>query len=426
MATYSFSQLEQLWQQAGGSAKLAPVMAAIALAESSGRTGAVDHDSNGSTDYGLWQINSVHGYNSKELLANPLYNAKAAVSIERSSGLGAWSTYTKGSYKKYLPKGSSGVSGVLQSPATGSGVKFQRIDQGVDLDYAGNFTAVAPGVIVHIDPNFYNGTPAVYERLDKPVTVDGRTYKGVYYAETKALVHVGQTVKTGQPVSGPGAAEIGFASKFGSSTSSWLPSAHNSYTEGKQTTAGADFLNAIGGKPSGGSSGGISFTSVASTVGDIANPVSGIISAGGGIVSTAGSVASDASAVTNFLAELTSAAFWLRALEVVGGGILMLLGLYLLARQVGLGADVPAPVSAAAGAIPQVREARAASELAGAHRAGQLQGARRAGRESIAREGTPRRRTTVSAGGDEVATRREQVRRRAAASSNPASNDIPF
>lgn len=103
----SFNQLAQLWVNAGGPSSVANIMAAIALAESSGHGGpsAVDHDADGSTDYGWWQINSVHGYDSTQLLNNALYNAKAAVAVYKSSGLGAWTTYTSGAYLTYLNGG---------------------------------------------------------------------------------------------------------------------------------------------------------------------------------------------------------------------------------------------------------------------------------------------------------------------------------
>lgn len=100
--SYDFAGLKQLWIANGGQKSLAPVMAAIALAESSGRMNAIDNDSNGSTDYGLWQINSVHGYNSAQLLSNANYNAQAAVAVLNSQGLGAWTTYTSGAYRQYL------------------------------------------------------------------------------------------------------------------------------------------------------------------------------------------------------------------------------------------------------------------------------------------------------------------------------------
>jgi len=95
--------LAQLWIAAGGPKQVAPIMAAIATAESGGRINAQHKNTNGSVDYGLWQINSVHSmYDPAKLMSNPLYNARAAVAIYNSQGLGAWTTYTSGAYKKYL------------------------------------------------------------------------------------------------------------------------------------------------------------------------------------------------------------------------------------------------------------------------------------------------------------------------------------
>lgn len=48
-------------------------------------------------------------------------------------------------------------------------------------------------------------------------------------------------------------------------------------------------------------------------------------------------------AVPRFLAKITDPAFILRSLQVIAGAVLVLVGVYLLARQVGLAADVPAP-----------------------------------------------------------------------------------
>lgn len=94
------SDLAQLWVQAGGPPAAAPTMAAIAMAESGGSTGA----QNPSGAAGLWQIlPSAHPqFNVHQLLTDPAYNARAAVSVYNSQGLGAWSTYTNGAFKQYL------------------------------------------------------------------------------------------------------------------------------------------------------------------------------------------------------------------------------------------------------------------------------------------------------------------------------------
>jgi hypothetical protein len=128
-----------------------------------------------------------------------------------------------------------------------AGLQFERIDQGVDYVSSSPYQALAAGTVMHIDPNFWQGTPAVYEQLDSPITVNGHTYDEIYYAETPALVHTGQRILPGQNVIGPGAAEIGFARGN-------LPAAHAVYHEGDQTAAGHDFYTYVtAGNPGGGS-----------------------------------------------------------------------------------------------------------------------------------------------------------------------------
>lgn len=106
----SYQAIESLWTSAGGSKALAPVMAAIAMAESGGRPSALNATP---PDYsvGLWQINyygSMRAGRTREfgspsaLRASPAAQARAAVAIERQQGLGAWSTYTTGAYRRYL------------------------------------------------------------------------------------------------------------------------------------------------------------------------------------------------------------------------------------------------------------------------------------------------------------------------------------
>ena len=134
MANLTFGQLEALWKQQapGGLQFLAPVMAAIALAESSGNPAAVNpNDNNGTqSSFGLWQIsNGTHSPPAPNW-ADPAENARLAVQKIQSQGLSAWGTYTSGAYKKYLggaqdtsgqlvavpPGGSSGSGGSGSGP----------------------------------------------------------------------------------------------------------------------------------------------------------------------------------------------------------------------------------------------------------------------------------------------------------------------
>lgn len=98
--------------QAGGSPAYAPTMAGIALAESGGRTDALnDNPSTGDYSVGPWQINyygsllqpRTRRYGSPDALrSNPLLDAKAAVDLASGgAGLDNWSTYKSGEYIKY-------------------------------------------------------------------------------------------------------------------------------------------------------------------------------------------------------------------------------------------------------------------------------------------------------------------------------------
>jgi Lysozyme like domain len=118
MANQTYAQLEQLWTNAGGSAALAPVMAAIALAESSGNPNA--YNSSGAS--GLWQIeipeNAQYVPGGAANVFNPQDNAAAAVAIEEVQGLGAWVTYTNGAYEQFMQ--GSNTTAASSSTATAS------------------------------------------------------------------------------------------------------------------------------------------------------------------------------------------------------------------------------------------------------------------------------------------------------------------
>lgn len=97
-------------QGAGFSRSEALTMAGIALAESGGVRDAVSPvNSNGTRDYGLWQINSSH---RGELIytavfdkwADPDTNAGMARTIYKAQGFKAWTTYRNGAYKNLVPK----------------------------------------------------------------------------------------------------------------------------------------------------------------------------------------------------------------------------------------------------------------------------------------------------------------------------------
>jgi Lysozyme like domain len=113
-ASVNYQAAYDLLVRNGASPAEAHILAAVAGGESGYNTHA--HNPNAATgddSYGLWQINMLgsmgparrksFGIASNEELFNPDTNARAAVSILRNQGLGAWSVYKNGSYRKYLP-----------------------------------------------------------------------------------------------------------------------------------------------------------------------------------------------------------------------------------------------------------------------------------------------------------------------------------
>lgn len=125
--TYNFKQLELLWIGAGGSHIAAPVAASIALAESGGNPNSENHNTNGSIDRGLWQINSVHGGLST---TGVVANAKAAVKVfdEAGKNFAPWVTFKTGAYKSFINQ--PGVD-VEKAGAEGKGFISQAVEAGL-------------------------------------------------------------------------------------------------------------------------------------------------------------------------------------------------------------------------------------------------------------------------------------------------------
>jgi len=120
----NFSQLQKLWIDAGGPKAVAPVAAAIALAESSGRPDALNpNDNNGTqSSFGLWQIsNGTHTPPSPNW-ASPAENAKLAVAKYRAAGgFGPWGTFATGAYKRFLHGAKVPADLAPSGPGSGSG-----------------------------------------------------------------------------------------------------------------------------------------------------------------------------------------------------------------------------------------------------------------------------------------------------------------
>lgn len=97
----SFAEIEQLWIANGGSKAAAPVMAAIAIAESGGRSTALNNTpATGDYSVGLWQINYYDGLLASRtaefgtpasLQGNANAQAQAAIKLSNNgTNLGPW------------------------------------------------------------------------------------------------------------------------------------------------------------------------------------------------------------------------------------------------------------------------------------------------------------------------------------------------
>lgn len=78
------------------------IATAVALAESRGKMDATNTNSDGSTDDGPWQVNSVHGYDRDRLRSDPGYTVNAAYEVYEKQGWRAWTVYKTGAYLAFM------------------------------------------------------------------------------------------------------------------------------------------------------------------------------------------------------------------------------------------------------------------------------------------------------------------------------------
>lgn len=162
MSKLSFAQLQDLWIRNGGNPLSAPIMAAIALAESGGQT----TDYNGTAgappgaiwaghspvdeSFGLWQVNykgslapgRTAAYGSPaQLLADPDRQAKAAIAISgNGTNLKPWTTFTNGSAQRILTANGGSLGQIPALPdlaatsAGPAGVTGGADDEGLLVD----------------------------------------------------------------------------------------------------------------------------------------------------------------------------------------------------------------------------------------------------------------------------------------------------
>ena len=259
------NQILQILQQAGFRGEGLKTAFAIAMRESGGNPDAFNGNaSTGDKSYGLFQINMLgglgpsrmrqFGLSSENQLFDPLTNARVAYQMSRGgSDFGAWGLGPN-AYAGAPPAAKSrfyqiynqywGGAPQGQSPPPSIG-KFERVDQGVDYMASQPVGAVGSGTIESISKGMAGGTGYIIkERLDKPVSVNGRTYSQVYYSEENPLVKAGQRVGLNQAVMQAGGNEFGFLNQNGQ----MAPLIGGLGAGTKPTQMGQDFLSFMNGR----------------------------------------------------------------------------------------------------------------------------------------------------------------------------------
>ena len=135
----TMEQLVGLAKGVGFNTDNAVIAAAIAMAESGGRTNA-HNPKPPDNSYGLWQINMIgslgparrkqFGLSSNEDLFDAVTNAKVAYKISGGSNFSAWTTYTGGKYKTYMQaaRAARSAPSLATSPTAGVSGSFNVIE----------------------------------------------------------------------------------------------------------------------------------------------------------------------------------------------------------------------------------------------------------------------------------------------------------
>lgn len=91
----SYADMVRAARGVGLSGSALTTAVAISLAEDpTGDPAATHHNTDGSTDYGYWQINSVHGFDPKLLTTDPVYQADAMKKVSNNgTDWSPWATY---------------------------------------------------------------------------------------------------------------------------------------------------------------------------------------------------------------------------------------------------------------------------------------------------------------------------------------------
>lgn len=229
MARLSQSQIAQYAAGAGFRGNALNIAVAIAMAESGGNSTATHLNTNGSIDYGLWQINSIHTQFPANMLINdPAYNAYAAYTLSNGgANWTPWTTFNTGAYKQYLSGFVSPVTGGAGNNNMKPWYTFPRIDNMGQPDPFGGFpkpdsniqvpdgypiTALLPGTVSGIDTRSAWGA-SVTILLDQPLNALA-THTAYLHLRGDIQVRVGQHVVSGQLIAFNGGGQAAGSQKI--------------------------------------------------------------------------------------------------------------------------------------------------------------------------------------------------------------------
>lgn len=120
MSTLNVTQLYALARKAGLPPARAVTAAAVAMAESSGRTAETSSNPDGGTNVGLWQLDTKGkgaGYSVAQL-QDPATNAQVmAKGSSNGTDWSAWETYVTGAYQQFV----GGAAAAQSSEQSGGG-----------------------------------------------------------------------------------------------------------------------------------------------------------------------------------------------------------------------------------------------------------------------------------------------------------------
>lgn len=118
----TFRQMAALALKAGFTRGQAVTIAAIGMAESSGRTAVTSANPDGGKNTGWLQIDSNNAPGKD--LTDPLVNAQVAKEMFDRDGFTPWQTWTQGTYRQYQPDAQAAVVGIFRDasqPTAGGG-----------------------------------------------------------------------------------------------------------------------------------------------------------------------------------------------------------------------------------------------------------------------------------------------------------------